>query len=116
MYIEVLHDSHGNIAACWCADTLPRNNGSFMFSVQGGVPAGYEQARINIDTVTAMEIEAASGQKAVMDISTGQPGIINVDRAEHVMQAFKADVTREITPPAGALLPAGMKIRGIIRK
>ena len=116
MYIEVLHDAQGNIAACWCADTLPEKNNEPLFVAEGGLPAGHEQARLNIDTLTAMEIEAASGHKAVVDPQTGQPKIVNIDRTQYIMQAFKADVTRDITLPAGVDLPVAMKVRGIIRQ
>lgn len=115
MYIEVLHDSGGNIAACYCADTLPENAGSPMFSIQGGLPAGHEQARLNIDSLTAMEIEAGSGQKAVINPDTGAPEIKDIDRTDYIIQTFKVDTTQEITPPAGVAIPAGMKVRGLVR-
>ncbi len=115
MYIEVLHDPNGNIAACYCVDTLPANAGSPMFSIQGGPPPGYEQARLNIDSLTAMQIEAGSGHKAVINPDTGQPEIKNIDRTEYIIQTFKVDTAQEITPPAGVAIPPGMKVRGLLR-
>lgn len=116
MYIEALHDSDGNIVTCYCADTLPASADSTMFSIRGGTPAGHEQARLNIDSLTAMEIEAGSGRKAVINPATGAPEIRNIDRTEYIIQTFKVDTTREITPPAGVSLPAGMKVRGLARR
>lgn len=115
MYIEVLHDVNGDIFGCWCADTLPQNDGDALVKYDQ-VPAGFEQARVNIDTLLSMEIEAASGQKAVIDDATGLPKIINTDRAEYIMGTFRADLSHEIAPPAGITVPAGMKIRALARK
>lgn len=116
MYIETLHDSDGNITTCYCADTLPVNADSPMFSIHGGPPTGHEQARVNIDTLAAMEIDAASGLKAVVNPATGQPEIRNMDRAGYIIQTFKVDTTREITPLAGVSIPPGMKVRGLVRR
>ncbi|MBI5902740.1 MAG: hypothetical protein HZB84_04555 [Deltaproteobacteria bacterium] len=116
MYIEVMHDSHGNITACYCADTLPQNDGAPLFTVHGGGPSGHEQARLNIDTLMAMEIDAASGQKAIINPATGAPEIKNIDRTDYIIQTFKVDTAQEITPPAGVSIPAGMKVRGLLRR
>ena len=116
MYIEVLHDAQGNITACYCADTLPVSDGSPLFIVQGGIPAGLEQSRVNIDTLTAMEIDAACGQKAVIDAATGQPKIVCIDRSQYIIQTYKVDLSSEITPPAGVNMPPGMKVKKFVRK
>lgn len=115
MYIEALHDSDGKIAACYCADTLPANAGSPMFSIQGGPPPGHEQARLNIDSLTAMEIDAGSGHKAVINPATGAPEVKYIDRTDYIIQTFKVDTAQEITPPAGVAIPPGMKVRGLLR-
>lgn len=115
MFIEVLHDSNGNIMACYCADTLPIQSSLPLVRYEQ-IPSGCEQARINIDTVTAMEVEVGSGDNAVIDPVTQQPVLIHTDRAEYIMNHFKADLTLEITPPQGISLPLGMKIRGLERK
>lgn len=112
MYIEVVHDQTGNIAACYCADTLPVDQAAPLFRIEGGLPAGYEQARVNIDTLTAMEIERACGLKAVIDPVTQAPAIINIERADHVRSLFRVDVSKELSPP-GAALPQGMKMHGL---
>ncbi|MBI5827666.1 MAG: hypothetical protein HZB22_08065 [Deltaproteobacteria bacterium] len=87
-----------------------------MFSIHGDLPAGHEQARLNIDSLTAMEIEAGSGQKAVINPTTGAPEIQNIDRTDYIIQTFKVDTAQEITPPAGVSIPAGMKVRGLVRR
>lgn len=115
MFIEVLHDSNGNIMACYCADTLPIQSSLPLVRYEQ-IPSGCEQARINIDTVTAMEVEAGSGDKAAIDPSTQQPVLVHIDRAEYIMNNFKADLTLDIAPPQGISLPFGMKIRGLERK
>lgn len=116
MYIEVLHDALGNITACYCVDTLPVADGSALFVMKNGVPAGFEHARINLDTLTAMEIDSASGQKAVIDPATGSPKLVTVDRAEYIMKTFKVDVTQAVTLPASLAMPANMKVRVLARK
>ncbi|WKZ32919.1 MAG: hypothetical protein QY316_00500 [Thermodesulfobacteriota bacterium] len=116
MYLEVLHDSEGNILGCYCTDSLPVNSGAPLFTIREGVPEGYEQTRINIDTLTAMEIDGASGQKAALNPETGQPEIVNVDRAEYVMGNYKVDTAYEFTPPPGVLIPEGMKVRRLVRR
>lgn len=115
MHIEVLHDSLGNILSCYCADTLPAGPAQSLFTVQGGVPAGCEQARINIDTMTALEIDGSSGQKAVYDPATGEAKIVRVERSEYVMKTFKVDTGSELQAPAGTL-PANMRLRALSRK
>jgi chorismate synthase len=62
MFIEVLHDTIGNIISA-TVPTRSRRDGS-PFAVYSRIPDGCAQARININTVTAMEIEAGCGQKA----------------------------------------------------
>ena len=116
MYIEVIHDANGKIEHCYCTDTLPVDSGVKLFEVRGNLTPGYEQARINIDTLTAMEIDTASGQKAVIDPVTGQPKIIRVDRCEYIMNTFDIDMTAEITPPAGVQIPEGLKMKSLVRK
>lgn len=113
MYIEVVHDTTGNIVTCYCADTLPVSEGEPIFTVQGGLPEGFEQARINLDTLTAMEIEAACGQRAVVE--DGQPKIVTIERSVYVAQNYRVDVETVITPPAGLSIPAGIKIRRIVK-
>lgn len=115
MFIEVLHEPNGKIRACYCADTLPLESGSPIVSYDS-IPAGSEQCWINIDTLTAMEIEAASGLRAVIDPATGQPAIVKIDRAEYVMQAFDVDTSKELAPSQGFAVPTGLKLRELIRK
>jgi hypothetical protein len=115
MYIEVLHDALGDIKACYCVDTLPASHGSPLFTMQGGLPLGIEQARINIDTLTAMEIDAGSGQKAVID-EAGKPVLVTVDRTEYIIKTFKVDLNTDITAPGGVAFPMPMKIRLFARK
>lgn len=114
MYIEVLHDPNGAIAACYCADTLPVAGSTPLVSYDS-LPQGLEQCRLNIDTLTAMEIEASSGQTAVLDAATGQPRIVNIDRAQYIMENFSVNVSSDFVSPAGAS-PPGMKLRGILKK
>lgn len=116
MYIEVVHDALGNIMHCYCADTLPAMDGDALFTVQGGLPEGQEQARINIDTLTAMEIDGACGQKAVIDPATGQPKLIYVDRSQYIIQTYRVDLSSEITPPTGVNIPPGMKVHCLAKK
>lgn len=114
MYIEVLHDAEGNIVACYCADTLPVVSDQPLFTITGEQPSGYAQARINIDTMAAMEIDAACGTKAVM--RDDKPEVVTVDRSVHIRERYMVDVSSEITPPAGIILPEGMKVRGLKRR
>lgn len=116
MYIEVLHDNIGNINHCYCVDTMPVIDGSAFFTCKEGVPGGLTQARINIDTIIAMEIEAGSGQKAMIDPVTGLPFIIFVSRSEYIIQNFLVDMNNPVIPPIGILLPAGMGMKGLTRK
>ncbi|MBI5491988.1 MAG: hypothetical protein HY893_03550 [Deltaproteobacteria bacterium] len=113
MFIEVLHDSDGKITACYCADTLPIDGSSPIISCSSIAP-GLAQCRVNIDTLTAMEIEAASGVKAEIDPATGRPVIVNVDRAAYITRTFGVDASSEI--PSGGFLPQGMKLRRLVRK
>lgn len=114
MYIEVLHDKNGVITACYCADTLPVNAGAPLFTISN-LPTDMKQARINIDTLTAMEIDAASGQKAVID-ATGKPIIMTVSREEHIIKNYVVDVGNVIITPAGLVMPAGMDVRLLVKK
>ncbi|TAN59695.1 hypothetical protein EPN18_09990 [bacterium] len=116
MYIELLYDTLGNITACYCVDTLPYKKDAPLFELKGGMPQGAQQARINLDTLTAMEIDAASGQKAVIDPVTGKPALVTVDRAEYIMKTFKVDVNATVTTPPGVVMPAGMKVKTFARR
>ncbi len=115
MFIEVLHGSDGKITACYCADTLPLDSGAPIVSYSSVAP-GLAQCRVNIDTLTAMEIEAASGVKAVIDPATGRPVIVKVDRAGYIMRTFDVDASNELPAPRGLALPTGFKLRGLVRK
>lgn len=115
MYVETLHDAQGNIKGCYCADTLPADDGAPLFTVED-VPAGWEQTRINLDTLTAMEVESACRSQAVTDPATGRPVIARKDRAEYLMENYTVDVSTELAPPAGPVLPTGMKMRGLKKK
>lgn len=115
MYIEVLHDATGKILNCYCADTLPADPSSAFFRVEGGVPAGVEHARINIDTVEALEIEGACGLKAVVDPVTQTPSIINVERVAYIMSSFKVDTATIVPTPPTVSLPAGVTMRRLVK-
>lgn len=95
MYVEILHDEFGRIKACYCSDTLPVEPGAPILSFSG-VPQGLSHARVNIDTLTAIEIENGSRPRAVIDPSTGQPRIEEVDRARFVIDNY------EVETPQGA--------------
>ena len=113
MYIEVLHDKGtGVIMSCYCVDTLPKKVGAALF-VTDPMPENSEQARINIDTLTAMAIDAATGTKA--DIIGGKAEVIEVDRAGYIRENYKVDVSREIPLLEGLMLPEGLKVRGLIK-
>lgn len=116
MYIEVVHDAEGNITHCYVADTLPVQDGSPLFTVEGGLPVGEEQARINIDTMTAMEIDGACGDKAVLDPVTGEPKIVSIERAQYITENYIVDTSAVITPPVEAKIPTGMKVKGLVKK
>lgn len=109
MYIEVLHDGLGRIKACYCSDTLPIEQASPMLSF-AGVPEGLTHARLNIDTLTAMEIEAGSRPRAVIDPATGQPRIEEVDRARFVIDNYEVDLAEL------SVMPGGVGLAGIRRK
>lgn len=102
MYIEVLHDELGRIMACYCSDTLPVEPGAPILSFTG-VPQGLRHARLNIDTLTAIEIEDGSRPRAVIDPSTGQPRIEEVDRARFVIDNYEVDCSQTSGAPQGAL-------------
>jgi hypothetical protein len=108
MYIEVLHDDNGHMLACYCSDTLPSSQGAPLLAFTG-VPPGLTHARLNIDTLTAMEIENGSGPRAVMDPSTGLPRIEETDRTRYVMDNFEVD-------PARTVVQGGVSLKGIRRK
>lgn len=114
MYIEVLHDPTGEIMACYCVDTLPVSDGSPLF-VMDDAPGGWIQSRVNIDTVTAMEIECACRDRAVGGAG-GEPRIERTDRAEYVMANFTVDLSAEHALPEGVSLAGGMKMRGLKRR
>ncbi|MBE7415982.1 MAG: hypothetical protein HS130_12510 [Deltaproteobacteria bacterium] len=107
MYSEVLHDNAGNIKACYCADTLPVETNAPMFRFSG-VPDGLTHARLNIDTLTAMEIEAGCGTRAELD-GSGNPVLVNVDRTRYIMENFAVDLE-------AGLAHEGLVLRGIRRK
>ena len=108
MYIEVLHDNSGNIMACYCSDTLPSDPASPML-VFTGIPQGLKHARLNIDTLTAIEIESGSGPRAVIDQTTGQARIEEADRSRFVMDNFRIDFSN-----SGAY--EGISFMGVSRK
>ncbi len=107
MYSEVLHDDSGNIKACYCADTLPLGANAPMFRFSG-VPDGLTHARLNIDTLTAMEIESGCGTRAELDES-GNPVLVSVDRTMYIMENFVVDLDTE-------LVQVGLVLRGIKKK
>ena len=108
MYIEVLHDDAGNIMACYCADTLPAGQAEAMLTFTG-IPQGLTHARLNIDTLTAVEIESGSCPRAVIDPVTGQPRIEETDRTRFVMDNFEVDL-------ASVVAQWGVSFKGIRRK
>lgn len=103
MYIEVLHDELGSIKACYCSDTLPVEPAAPILSFTG-VPHGLNHARLNIDTLTAIEIESGSRPRAVMDQSTGQPRIEEVDRARFVIDNYEVDLSKPLDAFGGVSL------------
>lgn len=116
MFIEVLHDAKGKILSCFCADTLPEAPGEPLFRAKSELPAGVEQARINIDTVTAMEIDQACGPRPVIDAASGALSISDVHRPQYVIERFLVDTSNEICAPAGVSVPQGIRLRGLLRK
>ena len=114
MYIEVLHDAEGNLDACCCRHVQPGNLSTPFFTYEGGVPEGFEQARVNTDTLTIMEIEAACGQKAAL--VDDKPEVVNIGRAGYIREHYKVDITRELTPAEGVELPEGMKVRSLVKR
>lgn len=115
MYIEVLHDAAGAILNCYCADTLPSDPEAALFRFRDGLPYGVEHARINLDTVGAMEIEAACGLQAVIDPSTMKPSIVDLDRALYIMRNFSVEMQETVTAPLAVRLPQGVTMRALKR-
>ena len=113
MYIEILHDEQGNILGCYCVDTLPINLKKPLFTLSEN-PLNSEQARVNIDTLTAMEINQKSGQQAIVE--NGVPEIIEVDRTVYIRENYLIDMNNEIIPDSSIELPEGFKIRALIKK
>lgn len=107
MYAEVLYDGTGSIKACYCADTLPIEPTSPMLRFSG-VPEGLTHARLNIDTATAIEIEAACKPHAELD-GSGSPAIVSFDRANYIIEKFAVD-------PTAAVQALGMTLTGLRRK
>lgn len=89
MYIEVIYDRSGSIKACCCADTLPTGGGA-MFR-RGNPDDSLTHARVNVDTLTAIEIEESSGAKAVVG-TDGRPRVVHVERAAYIMENFEVDL------------------------
>lgn len=116
MFIEVTHDAAGNIdnRGCWAANTLPEGGGAAPLALIAQLPEGLSQARINIDTLTAMEIDQNCGQKA--RIVNGEAKIVFVSYAEYISQNYRVDVSQEVPVPAGVKIPVGMKMRGLVKK
>lgn len=108
MYIEVLYDDNGRIMACYCADTLPVSPGTAALAFTG-VPQGLTHARLNIDTLTAMEIENGSGPRAFVDPATGQARIEEMDRTRYIMDNFDID-------PAPATVQGGVSFKNVRRR
>lgn len=115
MYIEVLHDATGAILNCYCADTLASDPSAALFRIDEGLPDGLEHARVNMDTIMAMEIEGACGLQAVLDPSTGKPALIDVDRASHIMRSFIIDTTGAVAVPSTIRLAPGVTMRRLIK-
>jgi len=113
MFIEVIHNEKGDIISCWAANTLPEGGGDAPLASGAQLSAGTAQARINIDTLTAMEIDQKCGQKAI--IVNGAAKIVFIPYAQYIAQNFKVDVTKEVPIPIDVTIPAGMKVRVLIR-
>lgn len=131
MYIEIIHDNLGNIIGCYCADTMPVKNGEKFVTweldetVDGKLtsrktrvlPQGVGQVRINIDTLTTMEVEEACERQARTSPDTGQPEIVELDRAEYIRENFRVDLDRDHAQgKALRTMPPGMAMRGLVRK
>lgn len=117
MYIEVEIDEIGDIFGCYCSDIMPEDTHKPWVRYLKGLPEGHSQVRINIDTVTAMEIKAGSGQQPYQDPDTGALSIITVSQSDYITENFKVDMTCEHEhPKMGKGLPDGMKICGLERK
>lgn len=115
MYIEVLHDATGAVLNCYCADTLPSDPSAALFRLEEGLPDGLEHARVNMDTILAMEIEAACGLQAVIEPLTGKPSLVDVDRALYIMRNFMIDMTAAVVVPATVRLAWGLTMRRLKR-
>lgn len=107
MYAEVLYDESGNIKACYCADTLPEEPGAPAFRYIGAAE-GLRHARLNMDTLTAMEVEAGSVPRAELD-ETGKPVVVRVDRAKYITANFAVDLDAEFARD-------GVILKGLRRK
>lgn len=107
MYAEILYDESGNIKACYCADTLPLEPSAPMLRFSG-VPEGLAHARLNMDSATAMEIEAACEPHAALD-QAGSPVIVSFERAGYIMERFAAD-------PDAMIEAQGIRLVGLKRK
>ena len=104
MFIEIIHDANGNIEHCWQADTLPEGGVDVpMVSVKGGLPTGLEQVRINVDTITELQVIAVAISAKV--------GI-----AEYIRDKFDVDLDMTISLPSQVKLPSGMKMRALKMK
>ena len=112
MYIELLHDNEGNILGCYCADTLPVNSSSPLFTLSE-MPLDSEQARVNIDTLTAMEIDQKSGRQAVVE--DGVPKVVEIDRSTYIRANYIVDLSQDLSIGSNVELPEGFKIRALIK-
>ena len=106
MYIEVLHDEGGTIVGCTCADTLPKKSSS-PYVTYSDMPKNTRLARVNIDTIEAMRIEANTGNQIV----DGE--IKDVDRSDYIRANFKINIEVDVPIPEEITLPEGMKFRGL---
>ena len=113
MYIEVIHDEEGHILGSYCCDTLPHLPEKPLFKLDP-MPEGVTHARLNIDTAMALEIEAGSGNKAI--IKEGKPELVNIDRATYIKDNLSVDMGINLSLPAGVILPPGMKLRAVKKK
>lgn len=114
MYIELTHDDMGNIGTCYCEDSLPINDGEPLFTVKG-MPADKEQVRVVIDTLTAMEIDQNTGEKAIIN-EQGKPEIIKIKRTTYIKNNFIVDMSAIIPKPDNMLLSDRLTLRRLIRK
>ena len=103
MYIEVLHDIEGQIISCYCTDTLPLDSETKFFEIEEDMPQGMSQCRINIDTITAMQIDSMSDRQGV-------------ERSAYVKENFIVNIVDNISLPNNVILPEGMNIKSMIVK